>query len=262
MTMTREEQLDAVVRNYGEWAKTECLDVAYWVESSGNLSGGVLFESSRHYPHEKCFGCYTFTRAEVEERKAQLQNKPSWDGAPVNADSLIQTEGGDWEWLLRIENLSKRLPYYELVSEYSGYSGEVIGDWSDTLENRPELKNDSATLADEGAKIETNSGESAAHDAVVDSSHAVDSDVASTLAERQKRYGSFCDVANTTDGMLAYIDQLEGFQEAESDQREAARMILQKLARAFSGDPDYIDNWHDIQGYAKLVEDRLKEDQS
>lgn len=251
MTMTREEQFDFVVRNYGSWPAGTVR--AHVCESTVCKVG---FSKNTCSITGQCLNAYEFTREEVEARKAELQNKPSWDGAPVNADSLIQTEGGDWEWLLRIENLSKRLQYYELVSEYSGYSGEVIGDWSDTLENRPEID---ATDTD-GGTIEM--VDSATHDAVVDLSHAVDSDLAGTLAERQNRYGSFCDVANATDGMLAYIDQLEGFQEAESDQREAARMILQKLARAFSGDPDYIDNWHDIQGYAKLVEDRLKEDQS
>jgi hypothetical protein len=34
-------------------------------------------------------------------------------------------------------------------------------------------------------------------------------------------------------------------------------MILMKLARALNGDPNDTDNWHDIQGYAKLVEDRI-----
>jgi len=34
-------------------------------------------------------------------------------------------------------------------------------------------------------------------------------------------------------------------------------MILHKIARIVNGDPDYTDSWHDIAGYAKLVEDRL-----
>ena len=33
--------------------------------------------------------------------------------------------------------------------------------------------------------------------------------------------------------------------------------IADKIGRILSGDPNYADNWHDIQGYAKLVEDRL-----
>jgi len=31
-------------------------------------------------------------------------------------------------------------------------------------------------------------------------------------------------------------------------------MIFCKIARILNGDPNLIDNWHDIAGYAKLVE--------
>lgn len=82
-------------------------------------------------------------------------------------------------------------------------------------------------------------------------------DVKSTLNERQTRYGKFIDVAIAAESMAGKLELFDGWRKAEPDQREATRMILQKLARAFSGDPDYVDNWHDIQGYAKLVEDRL-----
>ena len=34
-------------------------------------------------------------------------------------------------------------------------------------------------------------------------------------------------------------------------------MITNKMARIVNGDPNYIDNWHDIAGYATLVEQEL-----
>lgn len=40
-------------------------------------------------------------------------------------------------------------------------------------------------------------------------------------------------------------------------QSEALDMIFHKIARILAGDPNFKDHWHDIQGYAKLVEDRL-----
>jgi hypothetical protein len=43
------------------------------------------------------------------------------------------------------------------------------------------------------------------------------------------------------------------------DMKQALCVICDKMARIGNGDPFYDDNWHDIQGYAKLVEDRLKE---
>lgn len=48
----------------------------------------------------------------------------------------------------------------------------------------------------------------------------------------------------------------------DPDQKEALEMIVHKIGRILNGDPDYADSWHDIAGYAKLVEDRLTISQS
>jgi hypothetical protein len=42
------------------------------------------------------------------------------------------------------------------------------------------------------------------------------------------------------------------------DQREALDMICSKMARIMNGDPNYVDSWEDIAGYATLVANRLK----
>ena len=42
------------------------------------------------------------------------------------------------------------------------------------------------------------------------------------------------------------------------DQREAIDMIIHKLGRIINGNPDKVDTWVDIAGYAKLVADRLE----
>lgn len=36
-------------------------------------------------------------------------------------------------------------------------------------------------------------------------------------------------------------------------------MIAGKIARIINGDPNYVDSWHDIAGYATLIEQELKE---
>jgi len=41
-------------------------------------------------------------------------------------------------------------------------------------------------------------------------------------------------------------------------QREALRIIASKISRMCSCDPEYADNWHDIAGYATLVEGRCQ----
>jgi hypothetical protein len=35
-------------------------------------------------------------------------------------------------------------------------------------------------------------------------------------------------------------------------------MICHKMARIMNGDPNYVDSWADIAGYATLVANRLK----
>ena len=42
------------------------------------------------------------------------------------------------------------------------------------------------------------------------------------------------------------------------DQLEAIDMIIHKLGRIINGNPDKVDHWTDIAGYAKLVADRLE----
>lgn len=84
------------------------------------------------------------------------------------------------------------------------------------------------------------------------------SDVQQTLAAREKTYGSFMDVANLSQRLQAVMD--DGPAELRNDQREALQMICSKIARILCGNPDYIDNWHDIAGYAALVERRLAAD--
>lgn len=81
--------------------------------------------------------------------------------------------------------------------------------------------------------------------------------VADTLAERGSHYGDFTDNARYSQLIKDLVASSPGWGKATPVQREGLTMIIQKIARICNGDPAYADNWHDIQGYAKLVEDRL-----
>lgn len=84
-------------------------------------------------------------------------------------------------------------------------------------------------------------------------------DLDETLKERGSRYGKFVDHAAVTQDMKAAIKahaMVVGTR-FTPDQQEALDMICHKIGRIVSGDPNYADSWHDIAGYAKLVEDRL-----
>ena len=82
-------------------------------------------------------------------------------------------------------------------------------------------------------------------------------DIDATLAERGKRYGQFKDQAVYADKINAVLTSSPNWEKMAPDQREALRIIANKIGRILNGDPDYADNWHDIVGYAKLVDDRL-----
>jgi hypothetical protein len=91
-----------------------------------------------------------------------------------------------------------------------------------------------------------------------------ESDVAATLAERGKRYGDFVGHARVTQRLKAVLaDELaQRGKFLAPDQQEALEMIFHKIGRVVNGDPDYDDSWHDIAGYAKLVDDRLVKEQA
>jgi len=81
--------------------------------------------------------------------------------------------------------------------------------------------------------------------------------VEQTLAERGSRYGDFSIHAEIAKSLQDDMRQTKGWKSLSPVQKQALTMIADKIARILSGDPCYADNWHDIQGYAKLVEDRV-----
>lgn len=86
----------------------------------------------------------------------------------------------------------------------------------------------------------------------------LDKSVDSTLSERGSRYGEFIDVSDTTQAIKDIMKGGKNSGGLSSYQIEALDMIASKIARIVNGDPDYIDNWHDIAGYARLVEIELE----
>lgn len=81
-----------------------------------------------------------------------------------------------------------------------------------------------------------------------------------TLNQRGTRYGEFKDQAVIAEGLNVAMTSAPGWQRLAPDQKEALRIIQNKVARILNGDPDYSDSWHDIAGYATLVDKRLKDE--
>ena len=78
-----------------------------------------------------------------------------------------------------------------------------------------------------------------------------------TLNDRQSTYGDFKDVAQTTEQLFQVIKGGASFVDFTDEQRMALYMICSKIARLTNGDVNYIESWHDISGYATLIENSL-----
>lgn len=81
--------------------------------------------------------------------------------------------------------------------------------------------------------------------------------VSATLAARGNTHGDFTENSEIAQQIKDLLRSGSSYEQMPPFMREAADMIAHKLARAVSGDPTHADHWHDIQGYAQLVEERL-----
>lgn len=83
-------------------------------------------------------------------------------------------------------------------------------------------------------------------------------DVNQILRERGTQYGKFGEVALVAQNIKAAMRHSPNWQRLPADMREALEMIAAKSARILCGDPTHLDSWRDIEGYAKLVSERLE----
>jgi hypothetical protein len=83
-----------------------------------------------------------------------------------------------------------------------------------------------------------------------------------TLAERGARYGSFEGHAQITQSIKAAMFDSDNWDALDDDIKECLEMVAHKIGRIINGDPQYIDSWTDIIGYARLVEKRLIDEQT
>lgn len=85
--------------------------------------------------------------------------------------------------------------------------------------------------------------------------------IESTLEERGSRYGKFVDHAVIAQRLQDGMRTAPNWLALEPDMKQALTVIADKIARILNGDARYPDNWHDIAGYATLVDKRLVEEQ-
>lgn len=81
-------------------------------------------------------------------RRAELQNKPSWDKAEGWAEWLAQDQDGEWKWLAGLPG--KYVDGWTAVKIKGCCKGFTLGDWRDTLERRPEAMTTTVSQEDIG----------------------------------------------------------------------------------------------------------------
>ena len=81
--------------------------------------------------------------------------------------------------------------------------------------------------------------------------------VEQTLAQRQSTYGDFKEHARITQNLKRAMADSPNWADLPDDMRETLEMIAHKIGRILNGDPNYVDSWHDIIGYTRLIEKDL-----
>jgi hypothetical protein len=84
--------------------------------------------------------------------------------------------------------------------------------------------------------------------------------VDATLDTRAESYGKFKDGAALMQAIKRSMAEHAARHNKAfaDDQWEALEMIVHKIGRIVNGNPDVVDHWVDIAGYATLVADRLQ----
>ncbi len=78
-----------------------------------------------------------------------------------------------------------------------------------------------------------------------------------TLNERQGTHGEFSENVRVIRQFEMIAKGEKGYKRLSPIQQEVFHMIFIKMARILTGDPNHIDDWHDISGYSTLAEREL-----
>ena len=79
-----------------------------------------------------------------------------------------------------------------------------------------------------------------------------------TIEQRGAQYGAFEHHATLAQSLKESMRAGANWNTMDDDMKEALEMVQHKIARIINGNPNYHDSWHDIIGYVRLIEQRLK----
>ncbi len=78
--------------------------------------------------------------------------------------------------------------------------------------------------------------------------------VDTTIEERESLNGSFVEQSAFAQNLKLFFQESKNWESLPSYMKESLEMTATKISRILNGDPTHADSWHDIQGYARLVE--------
>jgi hypothetical protein len=118
---------------------------AWWKEGADGWYSKNTIHDTPNWFHEKTDTPYDVEGYQVRPAKSpsereRLQNKQSWEVAPEWAEWLAQDHDGEWFWFIGRPVVYKFTFQSEIAPRGCSFAskGEVLGDWRDTLESRPE----------------------------------------------------------------------------------------------------------------------------
>lgn len=199
----------------------------------------------KEYLEKQADGSYKLVMRGVVGKDDDIEVPEGAEKATICGDYLIFwklgylsfsiKEDGDWVDAIKYPNR------YFKFDEYMGGHSEAIIVWQ--RHTQPEELPFVDSINDQYAEIE----------------QVRQQTIEATLAERQAQYGCFEDVARTTGKIMEALSEVRvnGLNDLPHPHRMALYMIASKMARIVNGDFNYRDNWHDIGGYSKLIEDLL-----
>jgi hypothetical protein len=79
----------------------------------------------------------------------------------------------------------------------------------------------------------------------------------SILEDRRQTHGDFTEDAEMAQRLKNLIRQGRNWTHLHTFEAEALDNMMTKVARILSGNPHYPDHWRDLQGFPRLVEERL-----
>lgn len=131
--MSNKTDLDWLARNVHVWPEGKNEVLVYWPRNVDTLIWSFVLSDAGW-----------ITKDQWLARRAELQDKPSWDDFGESAKFMAQDSDGAW---MAFE--SEPAANYHVWSSMRGWCGyaregrdrcrgEVLGDWRDTLEKRPE----------------------------------------------------------------------------------------------------------------------------